>query len=312
MNQLEFSLTHDDLVKLGVFDGLPPEVQVKKDLDFDPEQLHEIKLEGACNTTDSLVMQQVAVNIRRGLPQAKPCPPILQTKALLVCGGPSLDIPEVKQELIREYWSGGAVACVNGAYEWCIANNIKPSAMIMIDAREFNSRFVEQDVPDCKYFLASQCHPTTFEKCRERETYIWHMLTAADPELELLDAYYFKNHAPVTLGTSVGVRALSLLRMLGFLRIEVFGLDSCWIGEKHHAYAQEENNYDGLIKVWLRPEGRDDLAKSFLCSPWHCQQAYDFQELIRERGDIFQLNVHGPGLIAEIMRTGAKLEPEGV
>ena len=310
-------LTHDDLVNLGVFSGEAPKISITelveskvngKELPFDPDKLHEVDLISSLNTEDRIVLEHVAHNIRRGLPQAKPCPIISEHKAVLVCGGPSINLPDVQQELVQEFWNGGVVFCVNAAYDWCIERNIKPSGMIMIDAREFNSRFVEKNIKDCKYFLSSQCHPKTFEMCEGRETYIWHTLSAGEPELKLLDEYYWQRLSPVTLGTSVGIRAISLLRMIGFLNIEIFGLDSCWVDEKHHAYSQTENDYDGMVSIWLRPEGRDDLAKRFLCSPWHCKQAVDFQDLMRERSDMFQLNVHGPGLIAEIMRTGAQLD----
>ena len=200
----------------------------------------------------------------------------------------------------------------------------------MLDAREFNARFVEPDVLDCNYILAAQCHPRAFDLCEGRNVFVWHALTGCEAELELLEKFYWKQFWPVTVGTTVGIRAISVLRMLGFDSIEIFGLDSCWlqVGDTiplvksngsasqaayhaHHAYAQSENDDEPMISVWLRPEGRDDLAKQFFCSPWMMKQAVDFQELVRERGDLFRLNVHGPGLIAEILRTGAELEPEG-
>lgn len=40
------------------------------------------------------------------------------------------------------------------------------------------------------------------------------------------------------------------------------------------------------------------------------KQAQDFMELVQERGDAFNLNVHGPGLIATILRTGAQIQSE--
>jgi hypothetical protein len=42
------------------------------------------------------------------------------------------------------------------------------------------------------------------------------------------------------------------------------------------------------------------------------KQTEDFLQLIKERGELFQLNVHGPGIIAEMVRTGAELEIEEV
>jgi hypothetical protein len=44
----------------------------------------------------------------------------------------------------------------------------------MVDALELNARFADKVIADCKYFIASQCHPTVFEKLPKDRTYIWH------------------------------------------------------------------------------------------------------------------------------------------
>lgn len=276
-------------------------------LDADKVKRVQFSPDTGCNTPDDVILAQVATNIRRGLPQVQPHD-VNPATALLVCGGPSLALTE--QELVRAYWRGGKIVTCNAAYEWCIAHNLKPSAAVMLDARAFNSRFVSTPVDGCKYLLASQCHADTFEMCRDREVLIWHACSAGDPEVALLKDYYFERTHPVTLGTTVGVRAISLLRMLGFTRIEIFGLDSCWLDNAHHAYPQPENRGDLRIPVWLRPDERDDKAQRFECAPWHLKQAEDFMKLVRERGDLFQLNAHGPGLIASILRTGAEIQME--
>lgn len=275
---------------------------------FDDGNIFEVRFSEACrcNVSDEDLLAQISINIRRGLPQIRPHN-INPNTALLVCGGPSLNM--TKQELIDAHFRGGKIVTTNGALAWCVENNLRPSAQICLDAREFNTRFVEPDVPRCKYLLAAQCHPKMFDLCRDRDVWVWHALSAMEAEVALLKQFYGGYFWPVSHGTTVGIRAISLLQMLGFYSIEIFGLDSCWFDSRHHAYAQEENNADGIITTWLRPEGRDDLARPFACSPWMMKQATDFQELVRDKGDLFRLNVHGPGLIAELLRTGAELQP---
>lgn len=276
---------------------------------FDPAIAKKIVFDPGtpCNVPDEVFLRQVAINIRRGLPQLQIYQPNPKV-ALLVAGGPSLS--DSVGELREAVNAGGVIVTVNGAYQWCIDNGFRPSMQIVLDAREFNKRFVEAEVPGCKYMIASQCHPKTFEALAGRDVTIWHAVSAGDPEVELLKAYYFDRFLPVTIGTTVTVRAISLLTMLGFNRQDIFGFDSCWLGDKHHAYDQPENN-DLRVRVWLRPEGRDDLAESYECAPWHAKQAEDFLKLIRERGNHFELNVRGPGLIAGILRTGASIQMEG-
>lgn len=265
-----------------------------------------------CNVPDDVYLEQVNSSIRRGLPQAYPHEPNA-TLVALVCGGPSLE--ETLPELVRLYWNGAKVVAVNGAYQWCIDHNIKPSAMVMLDGREFNSRFVETPVDGCTYMLASQCHPCTFDICADRDVLLWHACSGGDPELQMLKEFYFDRVYPVTIGTTVSVRGISLLRMLGMCSFEIFGLDSCWLEDKHHSYTQSENDKDLRIPVWLTPghkeEGhRLDKAVRFYCAPWHMKQLEDVQELIRNRGDLFRLNFHGPGLIATMIRTGFELQKE--
>lgn len=274
---------------------------------IEPDRVKEIVFKGGVNTPDDVLLAQVAENIRRGLPQAQPYQPNDQT-AIIVAGGPSLKTTE--KDLVKAYWKGGKVVALNGSYQWCLERNIRPSAFVMLDAREFNARFVEQEVEGCHYLLAAQCHPKAFELCRDRKVTIWHGMSAGESEVTMLDEFYFGRYHPVTLGTTVAMRAISLMRMLGFMRMEIFGLDSCWFGDEHHAYDQPENNNERRMSVWLRPQGRDDKAQRFICSPWQAKQAEDFLQLSKERGELFQLNVHGPGLIATIIRTGADLAIE--
>lgn len=279
--------------------------------ELDPTQVHRVEFSPDCrvNVTDEELLEHLAINIRRGLPQALPYQPNDEV-VLLVAGGPSL--AQTEKELVEAYWRGGKVVAVNGAYQWCIDRNIRPSAFIMLDGREFNARFAETPVEDCNYLLGSECHPRVFEICRDRTITLWHPLNAGEKSLEVLEKFYFdrKNCFPVTLGTTVTIRAISVLRMLGFTRFDIFGLDSCYLDGAHHAYAQPENDREDVREVWLRPEGRDDLAQRFTCSIWQAKQFEDFLELLKERSNLFQLNVRGPGLIATAMRIGIDSDGE--
>lgn len=273
---------------------------------FNPAGLHPITFDPnkSCNVPEQEMREQVAFNIQRQLPQAQPHAPNRETVAL-VCGGPSL--AKTEKELVEAYWAGAKVVAVNGSYQWCIDRNIRPSAMVMLDARQFNSRFVKTPVSGCKYMLASQCHPDAFDMCKDRNVTIWHCCSGGNEEYEMLKRYYFDRTFPIGDGTTVAIKAIGLLCMLGFQSFDIFGLDSCWLDDAHHSYHQAENDRDGRIAVWLRPEGRDDLACQFECAPWMMQQAKDFQTLVHDHGNKFRLNVRGDGLIAATMRLSALL-----
>ena len=268
--------------------------------------LSEIKVEvGGVNTDVDQVVSNVQSSIRRQLPQVRPYQ-VQPTPIALVAGGPSLSstLGELRDAIFR----GCKVATVNGAYQWCIDRNIKPDMAIALDARPGNAEFFETSVPGCKYLLASQSSPEMFDVVDGRDVFIFHALSYESVETPILDEFYMKAYTPVTGGSTVTVRALSLLRMLGFLRMDVFGFDSCWMGRKHHAYRQELNDADKRIRVVMRVGDADD--RTFWCAPWHVKQLDDFKMWVKERGHLCDLHVHGDGLIAHTMKTGARLVHE--
>jgi hypothetical protein len=164
----------------------------------------------------------------------------------------------------------------------------------MVDARDFNARFVEPVVSDCKYFIASQCAPTVFKDLPKDRTYIWH--TSAELISETLASEY-KTWWHVPGGSTVLLRAIPLFRMLGFKRFHLFGCDSCLSEDLHHAYEQKEN--DGQLVIPVNVGG-----KIFYCHAWMVSQAQEFIDLIRMLGDEIELEVYG-GLLHHILKTGA-------
>jgi hypothetical protein len=263
-------------------------------------------LHGDLNTDESTIRAHIASSIRRGHPQAKR-QGLQADRVVLVGGGPSLH--DTERELVDLIWSGAKLVTVNGAYQWCLERNLKPSAQIVLDARASNARFVSPAVPNCQYLLASQCHQETWDAVQGREhVWIWHAIgETAGPTVDLLDAFYAKHWHGVPGGTTVVMRAIALLRMVGYLRFDLFGVDSCWLDGKHHAYIQPENSRDKILTVSAAPTDYPELARMFRVSPWHLKQFEDLLQFIRIAGDSVLLNVHGDGLLAYALRTAATL-----
>jgi len=264
---------------------------------------------GRVNTDDEQLLANIRSAIRLGHPQIKP-QGLNVDRVAIVGGGPSLEstLPELRQCLAE----GVKVVTVNGAYGWCIERNIIPTMQIVMDARETNARFLIPELPRCHYVLASQCHPLLWNQVKGRKNvWIYHVGVGEEgtPVRKILDDYYLGNWHGVGGGTTVGTRALVLLRLLGYLRFDLFGMDSCWLGDSHHAYAQPENADDKRLMFRCSPTGSTGVGKVFYCAPWHVQQAQDFLQLIRFQGNQFGvISVHGEGLLAEIMRSMADVE----
>ena len=162
------------------------------------------------------------------------------------------------------------VITVNGSHKYCMARGLVPSAMIMLDSREFNQRFVYPLAKDCKYFISSQCHPSVFDNLKDCEVWIWQC--AGDDNFDLLKEVYGEEYYPVMGGATVALRAVHLLRMLGFPKFEMYGFDSC-IMEDHHAYEQPENDGEEVMDVTVS-------RREFLCTAAHYHQAKEFVDMI--------------------------------
>ena len=102
------------------------------------------------NTDQEFIRENIESNVKLGIVQVEPHE--TQDKVVaLVLGGPSLK--DTFEDLKEKKRNGMPVITVNGSYEYCIKNGVTPSAMVMLDAREFNSRFVDRRIDTCKYLF---------------------------------------------------------------------------------------------------------------------------------------------------------------
>jgi hypothetical protein len=220
---------------------------------------------------------------------------------MILAGGPSLN--DFKDEIIARRNAGEKLITVNGAYNWCIENGITPSAQVMVDAREFNKRFVEPVKPNVHYFLGSQCHAETFKAVPKDQTILWH--SALDEELVPELEQFYKNKGtvwyPVIGGSNVTLRTLPLMFILGYRKFEIFGWDSCLIDGAHHAYEQKENDKDCVVRVICN-------NRTFACNPWMASAAQEFLDMMQilTKDDDFAINVRGDGLIAWLIQTASE------
>ena len=203
------------------------------------------------------------------------------TEILLLAGGPSLarmegDIRSLNAE-------GMPIVTVNGTYNWCLQRGLRPGAQIILDSRTFNQRFVEPAIPGCKYLLASQCAANVMDAVPRDKLWMWH-----------------GEHGQYIVpgGSTVILRAIPLLIMLGFRNIHIYGFDSCLDGDEHHAYEQAENANQMAVKVHYH-------ERIFNCHGWMVTQAQEFCDMQRMLPDNINLAVYGDGLIAHIIRSCA-------
>lgn len=248
------------------------------------------------NTPIEQIIEQVRTNTSKGYKQAIPHK-LHDNELMIVLGGPSLN--DYKDEIIEKRKSGMPLITVNGTYQWALENGLKPSALVMVDGREFNNRFVTEIVDTCVYLINSQCHPSVFEKIPPEQITMWHS-KSHDEVKALLDETYDIWY-PIPGGCTVGLRAIVLMRFLGWKHLHVYGFDSCLVEDKHHAYSQPENDKDLIINV-------EANGKTFKCTQWMAMQADEFKHMAAFFGKEVQLAVYGDGLIANLLQDASTLE----
>lgn len=221
-------------------------------------------------------------------------------EVMILGGGPS--IAAFEDDIRAKRADGIKVVTLNGAYKWALDRDLGPVTQIMVDARPFNARFVQPIDPKNLYLIASQCDPSVLEGLPKDRTLLWH--TSTELIKEILTEAYPGGWWSIPGGSTVLLRAIPLLRMLGFRKFHLFGCDSC-LGdeERHHAYAQPEN--DGALVMNVTVGGR-----VFQCAPWMASQATEFLDLVKFLGEEIELEVHGDGLLSWTLEYAAQLQAD--
>ena len=227
-------------------------------------------------------------------------------EVVILGGGPSLNtsVDEISQLL----GAGCKVACLNNAGNWFRERfPDRTYNQFVVDAREFNKRFVENPSDKNLYFMASQVHPETLKGLPVDRTFLFHVgIKGIEDLLNKHRGLWFDASG----GSTVLLRALCVLTMVGFRKFHLIGCDSCLFDtmdrdNAHHAYSQPENDNAPVVPVSVR-------GKVFKCHPWMISQAQEFMDLIRLYGHVIELDVRGSGLLAEIINAGAAAADEEI
>lgn len=251
---------------------------------------------------EDTIARHIHANIRRGVEQVTFHLP-QGTPVALCAGGPSLG--SHLEDVRRLQMEGAEVVCVGNSAHTLNAAGVKVNGHIIMDGVERNRTFVIPD-QDTRYFVASQCDPSVFRALEHhRHVYIWHAGGPPAAHQILNDWYGPGGYWLVPGGSYISLRAISLLHMLGYTWLHVFGLDSCLMepaadaDNEHHAYSQP--NADGQQVV----EGVTVGDRDFRCTAWMLDQADQFIDCA-QRGYFgsAQLAIHGDGLIAHMLKSG--------
>lgn len=164
---------------------------------------------------------------------------------------------------------------------------------VMLDARPENAQFIPSTG---KKFYASQVWPG----CITEDVTIWH--SYADGIQEII-----KDEPRETVyvggGSSVGLKTLVIAFLLGYRKIHLYGFDSSYEEDSHHAYPQALNDGERVIDVVCND-------KEYRAAPWMVTQVEEFKDLAAMLvAEGCEITVHGSGLLPDIAKEMGKDDP---
>ena len=251
-----------------------------------------VKLQCLLNTDEGKIRDNIEENLKRGHEEIWPHKE-QETEVCICAGGPSL-IDHLEDIRAIQKGGGKVVALANTAHILVNAGII-PNAHIILDAKPRNAEFVT-DVKTT-FFIASQCDPKVFENAEKtgNKIYLWHGVNN-DEEFQVITEQD-RPWIPVQAGSTLTLRGIRLFNILGYKNFHVFGFDSCYQGDDHHAY--EQPDADKHKKLKLEFEG-----EKFTVSPWMLAQFMEFEKFVKNFGMGLNMIVYGNGLIEHLIKKG--------
>ena len=224
-------------------------------------------------TLDPLeVLNNIAENIKRNLPEVAPCKPHTHTMSI-AGGGPSL--ADTKDQL------DGYICAINGSLGYLVDSGVSVNACGVVDPGEHIAGMIVP-VDGVHYYIASTAHPKVFEKLKGQHVIMWHPSGPEGAE-ELLRREKPDDWLVIGGGSTMGVRWLNLGYVCGFRKFNVHGLDSSYRGGNTHAYPDRKR--DNII-----------ISDGWETSPNYLLQVADYGDTLKMLPDA-EINLFGDGLL---------------
>lgn len=249
------------------------------------------------NWTDDQYIEHMRSALARGLNEiVGPAPP--RPESLLICGnGPSLAMSVARLKRLAR--RGHKVVACNNAYEFLKKAKVPVWAQACMDASSKTADILKHRDP-IGYLLCSLCPPAAFDAVKGRSVLLWHSWAGDEMNERISREFPERPVYQIGGGCTITLRLPYVGFTMGFRDFQLYGVDSCFYGEKQ--YAAPHRKYEAVIKT--RVGGPD--GKEFTTSPQMLEQALSFQAMMGDWDKCFKgqatLSVHGEGILVEIMR----------
>lgn len=270
-----------------------------------PQNLAPLRVHARCVADFPTIREHVEYCAKLGLKFFVPTPQRHDLEAVLVGSGPSVK-DEVnnlrKKRKNPKYMFFG----IKGGHDFLVDSGITPHFGVAVDPLEkiHRENFLKR-ATDCKYFIASQCHPTLFDMLMQRgdQVIVWHLLTDNLLKWSQEENSPVYKHYMIPGGSTSGLRSIVLAYAMGFRKFHLYGYDSCLTGSLRKVGGElcegkDEKGRDKAIEVFIS-------GKKFMADRAMAAQATEFQDLIKsmwKADDPFYVRGYGKGMIQTIIR----------
>jgi hypothetical protein len=202
---------------------------------------------------------------------------------------------------IKEIKQDGLVFSVNGAHNWLIKNDVIPNIHVLFegDIESPDESLGGPSHPDVYYYICTQCNPSIFRKLKNRNKVIWHYFNE-EPEYQQAVAKYFPGEFMVGGGYTTMFRSITIARVLGYRKFELFGCDA--------SYEDDRTHYEGYHNISNEPKmivaaGNEMSYLMFKTTPSLSFQAHEFMRFCEANQDCLSVQVHGNGMMRHLHQT---------
>lgn len=251
--------------------------------------MRELAIDVSQYGTPGEVEGNIAYSTSLGLPELAMAPCRNGGKFIICGSGPSL--AEHIEEVRKDQEDGYPICAIKGAYDYLRDHGITPDMFVSVEPRR---RPVKNPSKKTIYLMASRCNREDIDELREKGCTIllWHSWSNQEAPLS-------EGKFAIGGGSTSGLRAVNIAYVLGFLKIKMYGMDSC-LGKKGEKRILCDPMPDYVEKTDVTVGDR-----TFICNMAMAAQAQDFQNIYGVMPDI-QIESVGDGLISAIIEERKK------
>lgn len=213
--------------------------------------------------------------------------------AVIVGGGPSA--ADHVDDIRAQQQAGATIYALNAASLWLNRRGIVPDYQIIVDAQPTSIEFVDHAAKG--HLFGSQVCPSVMSAVRD--PIVWHLGSETVESLFPPERVKRGGYTLVGGGAAVGTSAICIAFVMGYRRIDCYGLDSSNRGEETHAYGQPLNKLIPAVDVqWAGKTYRSSVAMKA-----HAEWFAIIGRKMQAEG--CALSVHGDGLLPAMWNTPA-------